>query len=63
MVQHKQLDAKMTGFSKGLVKSFKGDFEAFKKWYDPKYKNMKAEDVWKLSASLQIEPGQQLQEQ
>lgn len=43
----RQHDAKLTGFSKGLLVSFKGDYEAFKKWYDPKYKNKSAADVWK----------------
>ena len=23
------------------------DFDHFKKWYDPKYKNAKAETIWK----------------
>lgn len=41
-----QLEAKNTGFTKDLLRVFK-DFEAFKEWYDPKYKGMKAEDVWK----------------
>lgn len=42
----KQLDAKLTGFSKGLLVSFKGDYEAFKKWYDPKYRNVSAGKIW-----------------
>ncbi len=41
----KQLDAKKTGFPLNLVKVWKGDFEAFKKYYDPIYKNLTADEV------------------
>lgn len=43
----KQLDAKLTGFSSGLLVSFKNNYEDFKKWYDPKYKNESAANIWK----------------
>lgn len=41
-----QLDAKKTAWNPLLRRNFKS-FEEFKKYYDPMYKNMKAEDVWK----------------
>lgn len=47
MASKKELDAKKTGFSPVIVKAFKGDFVKFKAWFDPKYKNLTAEDVWK----------------
>lgn len=46
MAAPKQLDAKKTGWSNDFSSQFKS-FEVFKKWYDPKYKNLKAEEVWK----------------
>ena len=46
MAPKKQLDAKKTAWPKDYSKQFES-FEAFKKWYDPKYKNLKAEEVWK----------------
>jgi hypothetical protein len=42
-----QLDATKTGFPIGLIDSFGGKFEAFKAWYDPKYKGVSADKVWK----------------
>ena len=42
----KQIDAKKTGWAHNFALLFK-DFDHFKEWYDPRYKNMKAEDVWK----------------
>jgi hypothetical protein len=44
---HRELDATKTGFSPDLVASFKGDYKAFKEWYDPKYRGVTAEKVWK----------------
>lgn len=41
-----QKDAKKTGWGKNFLRLF-SDFDAFKKWYDPRYKNLKAETVWK----------------
>jgi hypothetical protein len=41
-----QLEAKNTGWSKDLLRIF-DNFESFKTWYDPIYKGMKAEDVWR----------------
>lgn len=42
----KQLDANKTGWPDNFAGHFK-NFEDFKNWYDPKYKNLKAEEVWK----------------
>lgn len=42
----KQLDARKAGWPDGFVTLFK-DFSHFEKWFDPKYKNLKAEEVWK----------------
>lgn len=42
----KQLDSKKTGWPKDFANQFK-DLADFKKWYDPKYKGEKAEEVWK----------------
>lgn len=44
----KQKDAKKTGWPSNYANQFKS-FDVFKKWYDPKYKNLKAEEVWKKS--------------
>lgn len=42
----KQLDASKTGWSANMLRLCKS-FEDFKAWYDPRYKGMKAETVWK----------------
>ncbi len=42
----KQLDATKTTFSKNIVNVYKS-FKDFKAWFDPKYKNVSAEEVWK----------------
>ena len=42
-----QLACKKENFSKAHVKAFKDKFEDFKKWYDPLFKGISAEDVWK----------------
>ncbi len=42
----KQLDANKTGWASNMLTMFK-DFEHFKTWYDPRYKNVKAETIWK----------------
>ena len=42
-----QLDAKQTGFTPELVQVFKGNYEAFRIWYDPLYKGVSAETIWK----------------
>lgn len=41
-----QKDANKTGWSSDLLRLFK-DFDHFRIWYDPKYKNAKAETIWK----------------
>ena len=41
-----QLDARKTGWSGSLLQLFKS-FDDFKAWYDPRYKSMKAEIVWR----------------
>ena len=52
----KQLDAKKTGWPSNLLGQFK-DFEAFKSWYDQRYKNIKAEEVWtKIGGKLPEKP-------
>jgi hypothetical protein len=42
----KQLDANKTGWDKRILPSFKS-FEHFKEWFDPRYKNAKAEVIYK----------------
>ncbi len=42
----KQLDANKTGWPEGWAAQFKS-FDHFKKWYDPRYKNVKAETIYK----------------
>lgn len=46
MAAPKQKNAKLTGWPKDYANQFES-FESFKKWYDPRYKNLKAEEVWK----------------
>lgn len=41
-----QLDARKTGWSSQILRLCKS-FDDFKAWYDPRYKLMKAETVWK----------------
>jgi hypothetical protein len=42
-----QISAKKAGFSPDLVKVFNDDFKAFKDWYDSKFIDVPAKDVWK----------------
>ena len=48
MAVKEQLDAKKTGWGVNFSTMFK-DFDAFKPWFDARYKNMKAEEVWKMT--------------
>lgn len=42
-----QIEPKKGNFSKAHVIAFKDDYEAFKKWYDPRFKTLSAKEVWK----------------